>query len=68
VVKYFSDWNLKCNLKKMEILVSKRWKQQQKKGRWFLNDTLKIVEDEIHYLGATLESAGDGICIITSKQ
>jgi hypothetical protein len=40
IVKYYNDWNLKCNLKKTKILVFKKGGKLKKKERWFMYDQL----------------------------
>jgi hypothetical protein len=40
IVKYYSDWNLKCNLKKTKILVFKKSGKLKKNEKWFMYDQL----------------------------
>jgi hypothetical protein len=58
IVKYCSDWNLNCILKKTKILVFKKGRKLKKKEKWFVYDQLIDVVNEISYLGVTLESTG----------
>jgi hypothetical protein len=44
MVKYYSDWNLKCNLKKNKILSFKKG-GKLKKERWFMYaQTVEVVD------------------------
>jgi hypothetical protein len=40
IIKYCSDWNLKCNLKKTKILVFKKGGKLKKNEKWFMYDQL----------------------------
>jgi hypothetical protein len=55
IVKCCSDWNLKCNLKKTKILISKKG-GKLKKEKWFMYDQLMDIINEISYPEITLES------------
>jgi hypothetical protein len=57
VTKYYSDWNLKCNLRMIKILVFKKG-GKFKNEICFIYDQLIEVVNEISYLGLTLETAG----------
>jgi hypothetical protein len=58
MVKYYGDWNLKCNLKKTKILVFKKGGKLKKNEKWFMYDQLVEIVNEISCLGITLESTG----------
>jgi hypothetical protein len=58
IVKYCSDWKLKCHLKKTKILVLKGGKLK-KNEKWFMYDQLIDAVNEISFLGVTLESTGE---------
>jgi hypothetical protein len=60
IVKFCSDWNLKCNLKKTKILVFKKGGETEKEREmvYVRYDQLIDVVNAISYLGITLESTG----------
>jgi hypothetical protein len=58
IVKYCTDWNLKCNLKKTKILFFKKRGKLKKNEKWFMYDKLMEVVNELSYLGIALESTG----------
>jgi hypothetical protein len=58
MVKYYGDWNLKCNLKKTKILVFKKGGKLKKNEKWFIYDQLIEIVNELSCLGMTLECTG----------
>jgi hypothetical protein len=59
MVKYYGDWNLKCNLKKTKELVFKKGGTLKKKEKWwFMYDQLIKIVNELSCLGITLEGTG----------
>jgi hypothetical protein len=57
-VKYYSNLNLKYNLK-TKILVFKKRGELKKNERWFMHYQILEVADEINYLRVTLEVQED---------
>jgi hypothetical protein len=58
LTKFCNDWSIKCNLKKIGILVCKKGGKRRKTKRWFMqNQQIELVK-EVNYSGVTLYSSG----------
>jgi hypothetical protein len=58
MIKYCEDWSVKCNLNKTKIIVFKKGGRLKKNERCTMYGNNIEVEDEITYLGITLENTG----------
>jgi hypothetical protein len=58
MIKYCEDWSVKCNLNETKIIVFKKGGRLRKNERWTMHGNNIEVEDEITYLGRTLENTG----------
>jgi hypothetical protein len=58
MVKYYGDWNLKCNLKKTKIFFLRKGEKFKNNEKWFMYDQVIEIVNELSCLGITLESTG----------